>query len=328
MWSDEYQTKMLKAAIMLVAFCLACGARGERILMDGVAARVNGDIITIGDVIMHMSPLQQQLTMMYAGEDLKKKLREAYEETLNSLIEKQLILQAYEEQDMRIPEWLIDERVEEVITESFQGDRSELMAVLARERITYEEWWRQWEERMIVGSMRSSFVGQHVRISPGDIRERYEQDREKYRKPEQVKLRMIYVKREEGSSSSRQAESVLGRLKRGEDFADVARDVSDGVRAERGGDWDWIEPRMLRREIADVVSVQKKGTLSDVIETDKGYYIALVEDRREAAVLSFEQARDEIEEDLIIERGKKIYDDWIRRLQENSFIEVADLSLF
>jgi parvulin-like peptidyl-prolyl isomerase len=322
---------MKKVIVIVVLLCVVSMAQAEKMLVDGIAARVNGDVVTIGEVVRVMMPLQQALVSKYRGEVLREKLQSTYEDSVDSLIERSLILSAYKEQDMKIPEWLVDERVEEVIRDSFKGDRSELMAVLAREHVSFSEWRETWKDRIIIASMRSSFVGQKIKVSPKSIRERYDKDKDKYRQSGKMKLRMIFL-RSVGSVASGTAEARAGevfkKLEAGELFADLAKEYSGGSHAESGGDWGWVEPGTLRKEITDGVSKLKPGAVSGVIETKKGLYIVKVEARKEALSRSFEQVRSEIEDELRRESGKEIYEAWVARLAEDAFIEVSDVDLF
>lgn len=313
--------------------CLAITAAADKILIDGVAARVNGNVITIGEVVRMMTPVQQELVVKYRGDVLIARLKEAYADALNSLIETRLIIDAYNKQDMKIPEWVVEERVEEVIKDNFKGDRSELMAVLARERVSYTEWRERWRERIIVASMRSSYVGQKIKIPPKSVKERFERDSEKYRRPGMVKLRMIFIKCEDpalpaSAGAREEAGEVLGKLAAGAMFADVAKAYSDGSKAEEGGDWGWVEPRDLRKEIASAISALEVGSVSGVIETVKGFYIVQVEARKDEVVRSFDDVRAEIEEELLSERGEEIYKAWIERLKADSYVEVVEVDLF
>lgn len=304
----------------------------EKILVDGVAARVNGDIVTIGEVLIQVAPIQQRLVQQFSGVKLKDELEKAYNEALTSIIERKLIIQAYEKQDMKIPDWVIDERLEDIINDSFKGDRSELMTVLARDRMTYEEWREEWKDRIIVSSMRGSFVGQKIKIAPLELRDKYNANTDKYKDSDKVKLRMMFFK-DKGSDAVKEstmafAGTIINRLKGGESFSELATKYSDGSRAEDGGDWGWVEPKILRKELADTVAEQKPGTVSNPIETKEGVYIVLLEDRKAAKTRKLEEVQAEIEEELRAEKAEDVYRDWVKRLKRDAFVEIVDKNIF
>ena len=296
--------RMKRLLIVVTWVCLVSSVYAKPVMVDGVAARVNSGVITVGEVVRMMMPAQQDLLRQFKGDALTSRLRQLYKDTLSNLIERRVILDAYELQDMKIPEWIVDERVDEVIKNNFKGDRSELMTVLSRERVSFSEWRERWRERMIIASMRSSFVVRNINVPPKEIAARYERDREKYLQPAKVKLRMIFFKTGDGASAL--AEEVLKKLSSGESFADLAQKHSGGNRAESGGDWGWVEPGVLRKEIVTAVSTLDVGAVSGLIDTKKGSYILKLEDRKEEKIQSFDSARVEIEDELRSEQGDKI----------------------
>lgn len=318
--------RMKRIMSLVMWVCLVSAAFAEPMMVDGIAARVNSGVITVGEVIRMMMPAQQDLARQFKGEALTSRLRTLYADTLNSLIERKVILDSYEQQDMKIPEWVVDERVDEIVKNNFKGDRSELMTVLSRERVSFAEWRERWRERMIIASMRSSFVVRNINVPPKDIRERYDRDEKKYEQSEKVKLRMIFFRTANESRAA--ATEVLKQLASGQPFADMARKHSSGSRAASGGDWGWVEPDILRKEIVEAVSKMGVGDMSGVIETKKGLYIVKLEDRNAEMIRSFDSVRAEIEEELRAEDGDKLYKAWVKRLRNDAYIKIADIDLF
>ena len=97
-------------SIVIGCAVLAAGAdekaaHGGRVTLDGVAAHVNEHIITIGEVAELVEPVNRQLQNSYTGKELENKLRAAFDDALESIIARYLILDAYEKQEGRIPEW-------------------------------------------------------------------------------------------------------------------------------------------------------------------------------------------------------------------------------
>lgn len=317
---------------LTVSAVMAVDGVNKKLLMDGVAARVNGDIVTVGDVFAVLAPTQQELMHQYTGAELKKNLVAAYKEALESVIDRRLIVQSYTSQEMKLPEWVVDERINDIIRDSFDGDRAELMAVLARDHMTFDEWRDEWKERIIEGSMRSSFVGQNISIAPGAVRERYDRDSSKYNDPERAGIRMIVLKKKAGESDPmvrrKLAEELIARLTAGESFAELAKKYSDGDRAEDGGDWGLVEPKMLRKELAEAVAELQIGTFGKIVEVESEVYVIQVYDKQKAKGRSFEDVHTQIEEELRVESAEKLYKAWVKRLRQEAYIETSDMDLF
>ena len=80
----------------------------EAIALDGVAAYVNERVITVSDVLGVIQPVQRQLMGRYRGDELKQRLQEAYSEGLQSLIERNLILDAAVKENLQLPDWVVE----------------------------------------------------------------------------------------------------------------------------------------------------------------------------------------------------------------------------
>jgi peptidyl-prolyl cis-trans isomerase SurA len=294
--------------------------------IDGIAAFVNASAVTVGEVLAVMQPAQARLVQTYEGAELRERLAELYRQSLRGLIERRLILDAYAKEDMQLPDWVIDNRINEIIGDQFGGDRAALHNALREDRMTYADWRDSVREHLIVQAMRSSRVEQHVYVSPSELREAYAARRDAFNEPAQVRLRMIVLpgSGEGGRDAARQAaEDVRLRALAGEDFGLLARELSRGRKADRNGDWGWIEPALLRREIAEAVAALDPGEIGPVIETDQAFYVVKLEGRRAARTVSFEDAQAELESALRREKAEALYTAWTDRLWEEAYVRIV-----
>jgi peptidyl-prolyl cis-trans isomerase SurA len=251
---------------------------------------------------------------------------------LRTLIERRLILDAYEKHGGTLPDWVVDQRIEEVVRDMFNDDRGALMKALARDSLTYSEWRKGIQDHIVASMMRGANIEQNVTVSPGALREYYKANQEKYRRAAKLNLRVIVFSKgksaDEALAKRKQAEKAIARLKAGEDFAGLARELSDGAKASEGGAWGWEEPRMLRPEIAKAAQPLRAGQTSGIVETDDELYIIKVERRQEEGVIPFAEVQPKIERQLRRERAEELYDAWIGRLKQRAYIKVFDVGLF
>jgi len=315
---------------LTVMLCLGSGAHAETQAVDGVVAYVNEHVITGGDVIEAVQPILPQLLSAYKGEDRQAKIKKVYEDALNSLVERHLIIDAYEKMEQKIPDWAIDQRINEIIRDSFNDDRANLMTALTKGKMTFEEWRTQVKGHIVVSAMRGERVERHTRVTPDAIRKAYDQNQTKYRTPDTVWLRLIALKHgasaEDAAAKRKAADEIKKQLDAGEDFAAVAKAKSEGSKAENGGDLGWMAPRMLRPELATAAAAMKPSDISGVIETKDDLYIIKLEGRKEGAVPSFEEVQAKIEQDLRQEEASALYDAWIDSLKKAGYVKVLDIS--
>jgi len=290
----------------------------QKIPLDGYAAIVNERIITIGDVMMSIFEAEERLRILHGGAELEAKRQELFLSGLEKLIDQALILEEFKKKsEIQIPDRLVDDRVNEIIFDRFKGDRSALMSALAEDQITLEDWKETVRERLIVSYMRRFEIGEKIVISPTQVRDAYESRKDRYEEKGKVRLRMIFSRMtevpEEASDKIMQARD---RIVAGENFADVAKELSDDSSQDIGGDWGWMEPDMLREELKAAATNVAVGAVSDVIFTPEGYYLLLVEDKKESQTKTFEEVRSEIESELRESESERLYKDWMQRLRQ------------
>ncbi|MBL7077483.1 MAG: peptidyl-prolyl cis-trans isomerase [Kiritimatiellae bacterium] len=298
----------------------------ERMRVDGVAAYVNEHVITLSDVMVLIEPVRRQLMQKYRGDALQKRLGEAFDNAMNTLVERFLVLDAYEKQGGRLPAWVVDQRAEEMIDDLFDGDRETLMRALQLEKMTYGEWRETIERQMIVQSMRSANVDQYVQITPGRVRAYYESHADEFRQEAQVRVRMIVLTPEQVADHverKQQAEGLVQRARDGEDFGNLATQFSGGTHAGEGGDWGWLDPgRELRSELAQVTESTQTGQVSDAVKIADNFYIIKVEGRREALVAPLSEVYSQIERNLRQKEIQSGYAIWVARLKKDAFVKI------
>ena len=81
-------------------------------------------------------------------------------------------------------------------------------------------------------------------------------------------------------ASKKKAEAIAERVKKGEDFGELAAATSDGQQALQGGDLDWKKSADLPSIFASVAPKLKKGEVSEVLETSSGYHLIKLTDKR------------------------------------------------
>ncbi len=325
--------KKLCAIVILAAL----GMRGLQInseepslpgqLIDGIAAIVNTKIITLGEVRAAVAPFEEDILRTVCDtKEREEKLRAARLDTLNKLVERALILQAFgNEKDSQgnpyhVPEEWIDRQTRDIIHHDYD-DNPTLFANTLRERGTTMAAFRQEvRERAIVQFMRDREVSSNIFISPFKIQQYYRQNQDRYKVNDQIKLRLIFIKR--GDEDRRAvAEEIARRIAAGENFEQVAQSVSeDKLTKDRGGDFGWVTRQDLRAELADVAFKLNPQEHSGVVATPDGFYLLQVDDAKPAHVKSISEVRDEVEKILTQQEKDRLQREWIERLKRKAHI--------
>ena len=300
--------------------------------IDGVAAYVNDDVLTINDVIKGSRELQGALSGY--GEDTgKEALNAMFRASMSNAVARLLIIDAYaHEKRLKIPDEAIDERASLIIEERFDGDRMRLGGLLNKEGITLEQWREQIKEQIILSAMRNLHVESRVRLAPGAARDAYDADREEFVTPQRVKLRMLMMK-SDGAADALKIEQELLALRRkiteeGAVFADLATEFSQGSRAKDGGDRGWMEPEMLRTELAAAMVQLEQGQVSPVVEAGSSRYLLYAEEVEKGRLTPFAEVEAMLERRLRDEAGRKIFDEWLRILERHAYVKILEPSPF
>src|SRR5712692_6102002 len=143
--------------------------------------------------------------------------------------------------------------------------------------------------------------------------------------PEVVK-RLDQVRQQNNIASmedlEKKTKNLLERVKKGEDFIELARRYSDGATAQRGGELGVFERSQLSKEIEDMVFKMKKGQVTDVIRTKTGFLSLKVEQRFEAGLQPIEKVEGEISNRLYMEKMEPDLRAYLQTLRQDSYVLV------
>ena len=122
-------------------------------------------------------------------------------------------------------------------------------------------------------------------------------------------------------------EEALGirqKLIDGADFAEIAKETSEGSRAADGGSFPWMQPKDVREELQESLRVLPAGEISEIIETENQLYIVKVEGRRQAGYTPFEEVRDQIKNALTAQERDRLRTRWIERLKKENYVRIYE----
>ncbi|HEV2843097.1 MAG TPA: peptidylprolyl isomerase [Chthoniobacterales bacterium] len=300
----------------------ALAAEGQ--VVDGIAAVVNGDIITFSQVRGLSGPRERLLHSQFKGEELAKQIKAAREAALKDLIDRQLIVQSFAKEKFELPDYFVEQRVNEIIRENFGGDRQTFIKTLQAQNFSLSQFKKEEKERIIVSAMRSKNVKLATVIPPAKIAEYYAKHRAEFTSKEQVKLRLIMIPTGEaqGNEAAQKAiaEEILGKLADGAPFDRMAQMYSEDATRDQGGDWGWIERKTLAAPLEKVAFNLPAGRVSHVIQLGPNYYILKVEEKRGGDTPSFAKLRPEIEKKLMQEESQRQQELWLAGLRQKAYI--------
>lgn len=179
-------------AVMVLALGVVLRAAD---IIDGVVAIVNDKVITYSEVMELVQPVDRELRRSFSGQELEDQRRKAQEDALNTLIEHALIVQEFDAKGYKIPETYVEGQINSRIATEFGGNRAAFIKTLEAENMTLSQFRDQERERIIIEVMRDQRARKTMVVSPYKIEKYYQDNIDQFKVGDQVKLRMIYIKR-------------------------------------------------------------------------------------------------------------------------------------
>jgi peptidyl-prolyl cis-trans isomerase C len=148
-------------------------------------------------------------------------------------------------------------------------------------------------------------------VTEAAMRKVYDEAIGQMNKEPEVRARHILVETED------EAKAVLAELKKGADFAELAKSKSKDPGSQDGGDLGYFTKDQMVPEFSEVAFKLDKGALSDPVKSQFGWHIIKVEDKRERQPPEFEKVKDQLEQYVV--RRQQV--EMITKLRQEAKIE-------
>ena len=167
-----------------------------------------------------------------------------------------------------------------------------------------------------------------TQVSAEDIQRSYEDNKQQYSTPEQVRASHILLKTEgkDDATVKKQAEDLLAKVKKGADFSKLATEFSeDDASKVKGGDLDFFGKGQMVPEFDKAAFSMKPGEISDLVKTQYGYHIIKLTEKKDATTKSLDEVRAQIEDQIKWDRAQteaqRIADDVAKSLKQPADID-------
>ena len=160
-----------------------------------------------------------------------------------------------------------------------------------------------------------------VTVTEDDLQGFYASNKDRFIAPERRQARHILLKTEQ------EANAVLARLKAGEDFATLAKSLSqDTGSKDAGGDLGLSERGAFVKPFADAVFTMAQGETRGPIKTDFGFHIIRLDGIAAGGTRAFADVRGELEQELRRERSADRFGEIQEQAQRRAEQPGADLA--
>jgi len=332
----------MKSQRFVIAGWLAAGAwaaaaqtpmQGKGKVIEEIVARVNNEIITLGQLQRARLGLEQEVAQECRGcseEERKAMLAEREKNLLRDMIDQSLLVQRAKDAGINV-EAELTRQLDAIRVRNNLPDLEALCREVEKALdVSCEEWKDQLRGQMLSQQIIRREVGPEVQneISREEVRQYYEEHKNEFVRPEKVYLSEIFIKTaglspEEVAEREKKAKALLDQLRKGTaDFEVLARRNSDGSTAQQGGQLGGFERGQLAKELEEIVFKMAPRQITDVIPTQTGLLILRVDQRFEAGLQSLEKVEPEIMDRLFNQKMFPALRKFLNRLRGDNYVAV------
>jgi peptidyl-prolyl cis-trans isomerase SurA len=324
---------MLRRFVVLMAATLPIAFAADVKVVEEIAAKINSDIITRGELEHKRLEIEQELRRQgLSGAKLADAVRQAERDGLRDQIDQLLLVQKGKDLNINVdPD--VTRRLADIQVQNKIPDPDKFQEFIRQQTgMPFEDFKQQLKNQMLTQRVVGQEIGSRISVSEPETQQYYDDHKKDFVREEQVFLSQILLSTEgktpeQVAAAEKKAKDLTARARKGEKFSDLARDNSDDPETAKGGGYiGGYKKGLLQKQIEDVVFKEKKGYVTDPLKIEKPecFLILRVDERFEAGQASFEEVKSEIEDRVREPRMEPKVRDYLTRLRAVAFLQIRD----
>ena len=322
---------MLRSSVVVLILAIAAFAADVRVVEE-IAVKVNGDIITRGDIIEQQRLIAQQIQQQehLTGSALQQAVDTESKDMLRGLIDQRLLVQKAKELDIKVDSDINRYLAQLQVMSKIPDPDKFHDWIREQSGMTFEDFKAKKTDEYLTQRLLGQEIQSHISVPEADMQKYYNDHKADFVRKDQVFVSQILISTEgktpeQAAAAEKKAADLAQRARKGEKFGDLARANSDDAETARdGGQLPPYGRGMFRPEIEEKVFAASKGTVIDPIKTPQGFVILRIDDRYEAGQESFDEAREQIQEILARPLMEPKVREYLTKLRREAFLEIKD----
>jgi peptidyl-prolyl cis-trans isomerase SurA len=312
--------KIIIPLLMLLSLLLV-GRLAYAEATNRIVAIVNDEIITFHELEKAKKNFKPPVPVKEGQEELEKRV-------LFQLIDQKLVDIQIKRSSINVPPEEVDKALVRIKEERGLTNAEDFSKALLREGLSEPEFRNKIKEQILRYRLISREIGSKIIIPEDRVREYYQKNKSRFQRTEGVQLAHIFLPvsektpPEERLKQKEKIDDIHGRLIKGEDFAELARKFSQDPSASQGGNLGTFVFEEIDQSLREVISSMKPGEFSQVLQSPQGWQIVKVIDFKGGKEISFDEAKEQIREELFQEEVDKRFGEWLQKLKDRSYIQV------
>jgi peptidyl-prolyl cis-trans isomerase C len=314
--------------LAVVAICLLSGpawSADKAVSSDKKAATVNGKPIFKSQYERELSMFQKRAAQKgrpLSDEDLitvKKQI-------LENLIETEMLYQQSQKEGIKVGGQAINDQIE-TIKKRFP-DEAAYVKALDGMGISEKEIRSQIQRGLAIEQLLDTNVRRKITVTEEESNKFYSNNPTLFKQPEQVKASHILIKVAPNAEepvkiqARKKIKIIQKKIRQGEDFGSLAKANSEGPTAQRSGDLGYFGRGQMVKPFEDAAFELNVGEVSDIVETQFGYHLIKVTDKKPARTIPYKEVKPMLEQHLKNEKEKTEIKSYIENLKKSTTIKV------
>jgi peptidyl-prolyl cis-trans isomerase SurA len=302
-------------------------------VVEEIIARVNNQIVTRAEYLHSKEQLKQEAQQQDPA-NADKIVGERDKDVLRDLIDQQLLLDKGKDLGITADTELI-KRLDEMRKDMHMDSMEDLEKAATSQGISYEDFKQNLKNQIITQQVISREVGSRMNVSKEELQQFYDEHKSQMEQPEQIRLSELLIaekkdkappadEQQELAAARAKADDLLGQIRKGAAFDEIAKKNSDGPTAAQGGDLGYFKRATLAKELEDKTFAMKPGEVSEVVQTKQGFVILKVTEHQHAGVPPLSAIEPKVQEAIYMQKLQPALRAYLQKLREDAYIKVAD----
>lgn len=317
---------MKKTIVLSVSLLIGATLHASQVV-EAVVARVGDRIITRTQYLERLNQGYEELARMAeTNADLETRRAELRERLLDDMLSELLLKDRADRLGLSVSPDELKEAVQRLKVQYNLTTEEEFNESLRKSGLTRVEMEARLKDSLLTQKVFARELRSRSDLSDRELRERYEREKERFRRPERARVREIIVattdRPQSVADASAKAVQLAARAKQGEDFAKLAAEFSDAPTKEQGGDLGEVAKGELLSALDQAVFGSNVTGIIGPIQTRSGFHVLKVEQRFASEIPSFDSVKTQLRKEAGDETFQRDYKAYLDRLRKEAFIQI------
>ncbi|MGO9010108.1 MAG: peptidylprolyl isomerase [Bryobacteraceae bacterium] len=323
---------MIRRFVVVIMATLPLAVAADIRVVEEIAAKVNGDIVTRGELDEQRRDMEMALRQErhLTGVDLAAAVQDESKNLLRDKIDELLFVQKAKDLNISVDGEVARRLAEMQVMAKITDPDKFHDYVRDNTGMPFEEFKQKMTNDMLVHRIVGQEIGARIIIPDPELRKYYDAHMKDFVRKAQVFFSQVFISTEgktpeQIKAAEAKAKEVAARARKGEKFSDLVTAYSDDPETARTG--GVVPPRekgMSLPQVEDFLFKEKKGSVSDPVQVPQGFMIMRIDDRYEAGQASFDEVKDQIQEFVAEPQLEPKVRAYLTKLRQDAFLEIKD----